>query len=77
MRPIAFWLTIAALSGNHASAQQISPHARKAVETIQQLRAIALPNSSDFEMGPPAKVPGLLRQLNQELKALVVDDLNE
>ena len=47
------------------------------METIQQLRAIGLPNSTDLESGPPDKVPGLLRLLNQELKALIVEDLND
>jgi hypothetical protein len=61
-------------------AQPVSGHAQKAVETIQQLRAIGFPNSYtsiDLEAGPPAKVPGLLRGLNQELKALIVEDLND
>jgi hypothetical protein len=47
------------------------------VEIIRQLRSIGLPNSIDFDSVPPDKVPGLLRLLNQELKALLVEDLND
>lgn len=65
------------LAGTNLAAQQVSPHAKKAVETIKQLRLIGLPNPDDLESGPPAKVPGLLRLLNQELKALIVEDLND
>jgi hypothetical protein len=32
---------------------------------------------TNLENGPPAKVPGLLRVLNQELKALITEDLND
>ena len=59
------------------TAHPVSPHAQKAVEAIQQLRAIGLPDSNDLNAGPPAKVPGLLRTLNQELKALIIEDLND
>jgi hypothetical protein len=71
-------LTIFVLTCSHlSSAQQVSPHAQKAVETIRQLRAIPLPESDQLQAGPPPRVPGLLRQLNQELKALIVEDLND
>jgi hypothetical protein len=77
MRPILVCLTLVLFTSANSAARPVSPHAQKAVETIQQLRAIGLPNSNDLESGPPAKVPGLLRQLNQELKALIVEDLND
>jgi hypothetical protein len=44
---------------------------------IRQLRAIGVPPTDELEAGPPAKVPGLLRLLNKELKALIVEDLND
>ena len=77
MRPLLAWPIVLFLACNSANAQQWSPHARRAVEIIQQLRAIPIPNSDELEAGPPANVPGLLRQLNQELKALIIADLND
>lgn len=77
MKSLLVCLTLFLLACTNPAAQQVSPHAQKAVETIQQLRAIGLPNLNDLESGPPAKVPGLLRLLNQELKALIVEDLND
>ena len=65
------------LASTNAAAQQVSPYAQKAVQTIGQLRAIGLPANDDYESGPPEKVPSLLRLLNQELKALIVEDLND
>jgi hypothetical protein len=77
VRPFAVCLTLVALACSHsACAQQVSPNAQKAVETIRQLRMITLPNSM-LEEAPPARVPGLLRQLNQHLRALIVEDLND
>ena len=77
MRPFAVYLTLVALACSHsACAQQVSPNAQKAVETIRQLRMITLPNSM-LEEAPPARVPGLLRQLNQHLRALIIEDLND
>lgn len=70
-------LTLGLFTSTGLSARAISPHAQKAAETIRQLRAIGLPNSEDLQTGPPPKVPGLLRVLNQELKALIVEDLND
>jgi hypothetical protein len=64
------------LASTNAAAQQVSPHAQKAVQTIQQLRAIGLSTADELEPAPPPKVPSLLRLLNQELKALIVEDLN-
>jgi hypothetical protein len=77
MRPTSVCLAVALLACTGASAQQVSPHARNAVEAIRQLRAIGLPDPNALDLGPPAKVPGLLRQLNQELKAIIADDLND
>lgn len=59
------------------NAQSVSRPARRAVQTIQKLRAIDAPSSPDLDAGPPSKVPYLLRQLNQELKALIIEDLND
>lgn len=75
MRLSAVTLAIA-LACASTGAQQVSPHARNAVETIRQLRSIGLPEPDELDLGPPPKVPGLLRRLNQELRALIVDDLN-
>ena len=58
-------------------AQPVSSHARKAVQTIHELRAVGLPAPEELQNGPPAKVPGLLRLLNRELRALVVETLND
>ena len=61
-----------------AAAREVSEHARKAVEAIRQLRVIGLP--ADFAedvSGPPARVPGLLKTLNQELRALIIEYLND
>jgi len=77
MRAIWVCLILVFLACTNLTASSVSPHAQKAAETIRQLRAIGLPNSSDLESGPPARVPGLLRLLNQELKALIVEDLND
>lgn len=60
-----------------ALAHEVSPHAREAVQVIRELRAIGLPDPDSLEKGPPAKVPGLLRQLNRQLLALVADTLND
>ena len=65
------------LLGQNASAREVSEHARKAVETIRQLREIQLPEFADEAPGPPAKVPGLLHTLNKELRALIVEYLND
>jgi hypothetical protein len=58
-------------------AEPLSSHAREAVKTIRELRAIGLPDPEDLENGPPARVPGLLRRLNRELRELVVETLND
>lgn len=58
-------------------AQHASLHAREAVQTIQELRVIGLPGPHDLRNGLPPMVPGLLRQLNGELKALIIETLND
>ena len=58
-----------------ALGQQVSPHALQAVQTIRELRSIGIPD--DEQNNPPAKVPGLLRQLNTQLKALIAETLND
>jgi hypothetical protein len=76
MRRAWLCLTLGILTSTGLSAHPVSPHAQKAVETIRQLRAIGVPDSDDLETAPPDKVPGLLRVLNHELKALILEDLN-
>jgi hypothetical protein len=70
-------LVALSLVNGTASAREVSPHARKAVEVIRQLREIGLSDSAGSAAGPPARVPGLLRTLNQELRALIVEYLND
>jgi hypothetical protein len=67
MRTALLALTLGACSALHA--QQRSPHARKAVEAINQLRTIGVPNSSsDLTVPPGSSLPGLLCKLKTELK---------
>ncbi len=68
---------IALLFSQNASGREVSEHARKAVEAIRELREIRLPDSAEDISGPPAKVPGLLRTLNKELRELIVEYLND
>ena len=70
-------LVVLLLACARLSGQNGSPHAQSAVETIRQLRAIGLPDLEGGQTVPPARVPGLLRQLNQELRALITDTLND
>ena len=58
-------------------ARPVSSHARGAVHTIRELRAVGLPGPEELRNGPPAKVPGLLRLLNRELRALIIETLND
>ncbi len=76
MRP-TLAASILLLTSLNLNAQSVSPVARRAVQVIQKLRAIDAPNSTNLDVGPPSKVPYLLRQLNQELKALIIEDLND
>ena len=57
--------------------QSVSPHAQEAVQTIRKLRASGLPDFESGQATPPARVPGLLRQLNQQLRELITDTLND
>ena len=77
MKANSIFLILFLLVSTNAVAQRVSPHARKAVQTIQQLRAIGMPEADDVDPVPPPKVPSLLRLLNQELRALIVEDLND
>jgi hypothetical protein len=56
---------------------QVVPQARQVVQTIEELRAVGLPNFEDPQNGPPARVPGLLRKLNQQLRELIVASLSD
>ena len=58
-----------------ALGQQVSPHALQAAQTIRELRTIGIPDED--QNNPPAKVPGLLRQLNVQLRALITETLND
>jgi len=42
-----------------------------------QYQTFRTPNSLDTDVSPPPKIPYLLRQLNQECKALIIKDLND
>lgn len=80
MKALWFCLAVTLLPGPVLQAQHVSLHAQKAVETIRELRRIGLPDppdNDDSNPAPPARVPGLLRLLNQELKALIIEDLND
>src|SRR5215472_7471769 len=57
--------------------QSVSPRAQETVQTILDLRAIGLPNFEGGQSGPPASVPGLLRELNGQLRTLITDTLND
>jgi len=65
------------------SAQSPSLLARQTVQTISELRKIGLPSSGwdndgdVLRMGPPARVPGLLRRLNSELRGMILQALND
>jgi hypothetical protein len=77
MRPVPICLAVALLVCTQLGATEVSSTARKTVDTIRQLRAIGLPNSDQLQAGPPERVPSLLRKLNQQLKTLIVEDLND
>jgi hypothetical protein len=55
----------------------VSPLAQDTVQTIPELRAIGLPDFESGQASPPARIPGLLRQLNQQLRELITDTLND
>jgi hypothetical protein len=58
--------------------EEAFPEARKAAQTIQKLREIGVPATPyDQRVLPPGPVPGLLRQLNEELEGLIVRVLND
>jgi hypothetical protein len=64
-------------SGVELRAQDVSQHARETVKVIRELRTIPLPNFEFRPSGPPARVPGLLRQLNQQLRDLIIAVFND
>ena len=57
--------------------QAVSQQARETSQTIQELRGIGLPDFEAGQGGPPARVPGLLRTLNSQLRTLISDTLND
>ncbi len=76
MRQIWLCMVVVALTGTFTGVHEVSSRAKKTIETIRELRAIGVPD--DYERtNPPAKVPGLLRALNKELRALIAEDLND
>jgi hypothetical protein len=70
-------LTLLLFSSARTPAQDVSQHVQEAVKTIRELRTIPLPNFDLGPVGPPARVPGLLRQLNQALRDLIIAVLND
>ena len=65
------------LAGIQAEAKSASPLAQETVHTIRELRAIGLPNFEAGQNGPSARVPGLLKKLNWQLRTLITDTLND
>ena len=57
--------------------QTISQQAQETSQTIQELRTIGLPDFEAGQSGPPARVPGLLRILNKQLRTLISNTLND
>jgi hypothetical protein len=70
-------IAILVLTCIQVEGQSVSSHAQEAVLTIRELRAIGLPNFDAGDNGPPARVPGLLRELNRQLRTLITDTLND
>lgn len=70
-------LALLLCSGVQLQAQDVSQQAREAVKVIRELRTIPLPNLESSASGPPARVPGLLRQLDQRLRDLIIAVLND
>jgi hypothetical protein len=77
MKANSIFLILFLLASTNLAAQQVSPHAQKAVQAIQRLRAIGMSDTVDVDPAPPPQVPSLLRRLNQELRALIAEDLND
>jgi hypothetical protein len=79
MQKFALSLVISFLICSHSAALEVSPTAKEAVKTIRELRAIGIPAFEDgyIKGGPPPRVPGLLRQLNKQLKDLIIETLND
>jgi hypothetical protein len=74
------WFCVAVLlMGTSLRAVPVSPHAQKAVETIRQLREIGVPKPDETSRSfpVPASVTALLRTLNHELEALLMEELND
>ena len=76
---MSYFLCLAAivLACIQVAGQSVSLQAQQTVETVRELRAIGLPNFEAGENGPPARVPGLLRKLNSQLRMLITDTLND
>src|SRR5215472_4972644 len=68
------WIILACIQ---VAGQSVSSQALQTVETVRELRAIGLPKFEAGENGPPARVPGLLRKLNSQLRLLIIDTLND
>src|SRR5262249_18600976 len=71
------FLVLAFLFGQVVAGREVSEHARKAVGAIRQLREIGLPEFVEDAPGPAPRVPRLLRILNTELRAMIVEYLND
>jgi hypothetical protein len=55
MPRFALGIAVFLLAWTQLHAQRVSTHAREAVQTIRELRAIELPDHADIENGPPPK----------------------
>jgi hypothetical protein len=69
------WLATIVFTCIQVEGQRVSPFAKEAAQTIRELRAIGLPDFENGQTVPPARVPGLLRQLNRQLRGLITDTL--
>jgi hypothetical protein len=76
MSRLVLTVTLVILSCASLPAQEASAPAHEAVKTISELRKIEVPKLDGLRAGPPPQVPGLLRQLNLQLRALIVNTLN-
>jgi len=74
----AAYIVFALFCGSPLFGEQVFPKAKKAAETIRQLRAIGMPSTrAEENRMPPSQVPALLRNLNTELQGLIVSVLND
>jgi hypothetical protein len=63
MRQIWIFFVVLAVTATFTGGQEVSPPAKKAVETIGEVRRIGAPDEYE-RTNPTLEVPGLLRTLN-------------